>query len=430
MKSYIANCAVYIIEMLISFMYFSDIFAKKRNIKSIISVGILIYFSASLINIVFKNNAVLNTTVFLLANLMFSLICFDISFKKSVLNSIIITSSMTVSESVVIFIVSALLNNEVNVYQNNFSVYLIEAILSKTIYLLVCKLLTRLKVISTKKPKDNTPIYLFIYPVCTAAILILFGKLSLDYNISSELNTCVSIVSFILLFSIIITYILYGNTVKKDNELFELKNELSRIEVDESYYLILEHQNEEMHTFAHDTKNHLSTIKYLADDEQVDEYIDKIYSDLNKYSASGKTDNKILDIILNKYSVLCEINKIEFYTVVKTANLNYISSSDLSSLLNNMLDNALEAARKSKGKRIELSINRAQSFDVLTCTNSCDVRPEAENHILKTTKEDKRFHGYGTKSMRKIVKKYNGTYKWDYNESAREFTTSIIFESQ
>lgn len=430
MKSYIANCAVYIIEMLISFMYFSDLFIKKKRTHFIIVFGVSVFLIASVLNIVLNNNSVVNFVTIVLSNIIFSMVCFDVNLKKSILHTVLLIASMTVCEGGVIFIVSALLNNEVNVYQNNFSVYLIEAILSKTIYLLVCKLLTRLKVISTKKPKDNTPIYLFIYPVCTAAILILFGKLSLDYNISSELNTCVSIVSFILLFSIIITYILYGNTVKKDNELFELKNELSRIEVDESYYLILEHQNEEMHTFAHDTKNHLSTIKYLADDEQVDEYIDKIYSDLNKYSASGKTDNKILDIILNKYSVLCEINKIEFYTVIKTANLNYISSSDLSSLLNNMLDNALEAARKSKGKRIELSINRAQSFDVLTCTNSCDVRPEAENHILKTTKEDKRFHGYGTKSMRKIVKKYNGTYKWDYNESAREFTTSIIFESQ
>lgn len=430
MKSYIANCAVYIIEMLISFMYFSDLFTKKKKTNQIIVLGCILYLLISSINIIFENNVFLNLFSFILINVIFTMSSFNITFQKSFLHTIILTASMVISESAIIFIISAIFNHELTMYQNDFSVYILDAVLSKTFLLLICKLLIKIKLVPTKAPKGKTPFYLFVYPFCTMIVLVLFRTLSIRYNISSELNTCVSIVSFILLFSIIITYILYGNTVKKDNELFELKNELSRIEVDESYYLILEHQNEEMHAFAHDTKNHLSTIKYLADDEQVDEYIDKIYSDLNKYSASGKTDNKILDIILNKYSVLCEINKIEFYTVVKTANLNYISSSDLSSLLNNMLDNALEAARKSKGKRIELSINRAQSFDVLTCTNSCDVRPEAENHILKTTKEDKRFHGYGTKSMRKIVKKYNGTYKWDYNEGAREFTTSIIFESQ
>lgn len=430
MKSYIANCAVYIIEMLISFMYFSDLFTKKKKTNQIIVLGCILYLLISSINIIFENNVFLNLFSFILINVIFTMSSFNITFQKSFLHTIILTASMVISESAIIFIISAIFNHELTMYQNDFSVYILDAVLSKTFLLLICKLLIKIKLVPTKAPKGKTPFYLFVYPFCTMIVLVLFRTLSIRYNISSELNTCVSIVSFILLFSIIITYILYGNTVKKDNELFELKNELSRIEVDESYYLILEHQNEEMHAFAHDTKNHLSTIKYLADDEQVDEYIDKIYSDLNKYSASGKTDNKILDIILNKYSVLCEINKIEFYTVIKTANLNYISSSDLSSLLNNMLDNALEAARKSKGKRIELSINRAQSFDVLTCTNSCDVRPEAENHILKTTKEDKRFHGYGTKSMRKIVKKYNGTYKWDYNECAREFTTSIIFESQ
>ena len=48
--------------------------------------------------------------------------------------------------------------------------------------------------------------------------------------------------------------------------------------------------------------------------------------------------------------------------------------------------------------------------------------------MLITTKEDKKLHGFGTKSIKKIIKKYNAMYSWEYDEDNNEFVTTIIFE--
>lgn len=426
MVMYIANFFTYFIEMLTAYMYFSDFLTKKCKTSTIIIYGTIIYSVISVINISFDSNIAINISLFIVANVIFCLLCYKAMFKKALLHSILLTTVMTVTEFFSIYMLLVLLDSDMMSYKTDFSEYVLDVTVSKMLYIVVCKVITKL--IPQNKIKGKVPFYLFIYPFCSMIVLILFRKISILYPLSNEINTLISIISFLSLIAIIVTYILYSNTIKRDNKLFELNNELNKIEVDRTYYELLEHKNEEMHIFVHDTKNHLSTIKALANNSIIDEYIDKINSDLNKCTPKCTTNNKIMDLILNKYSDLCKINKIEFYTIIKTANLNYMNEMDLSSFLNNILSNAYEAAIKSTEKRIELSINKMQGFDVLTCTNSCDKKPIIKDHILVTSKDDNTFHGYGIKSIKKIVKKYDGNYEWSYDPIEKEFTTSVIFK--
>ena len=141
----------------------------------------------------------------------------------------------------------------------------------------------------------------------------------------------------------------------------------------------------------------------------------------------GNTKNKYLDLLLNKYQSLCAAADIEFVSTVKTANLSFMEAPDIIVLISNILDNAVDAAKQSKEKRIDLSINRINSFDVLTCTNSCEKRPPSSGKTLHTTKPQKGFHGYGIKSIKKIAQKYKGEFDWSYNEISNEFSVYIAF---
>ena len=76
---------------------------------------------------------------------------------------------------------------------------------------------------------------------------------------------------------------------KKEKELYELRNEISKTEIDKSYYQILERQNEEMHSFSHNTKNHFQVIKSLTNEKNVEEYIDNCYGELRKYIHLSNT---------------------------------------------------------------------------------------------------------------------------------------------
>ncbi len=420
------NIATYEIEMLIAFLYFSDFLNKKFKRSIVLLYGFSIYLLLSSVNIYFFNNFTINVLSFTLANIIYCLICFETNFKKVLFHSLILTATMTITEFISVYLISCILNVKTNSYRTDFEIYILNLAISKILYTIVCKFLTKL--LPENKPKSKVPLYLFIYPFCCVFSLLLFRKISEEYAISFQLKEMISIFSFISLVAIIVTYFLYGDNIKKDDELFWLKHEFNKIESDKTYYKLLELKNEEMHIFVHDTKNHLATIKALANNPFVDEYVYKINNDLVKCTPKCNTNNKILDLILDKYSDLCKINNIELSTIIKTANLNFMNEMDLSSFLNNILSNAYESAISSQEKRIELSINKIQGFDVLTCTNSCDNKPIIQNNSLLTSKKDKMLHGYGIKSIKNIVNKYNGNYEWSYDSNEKEFTTTVVFK--
>lgn len=186
-----------------------------------------------------------------------------------------------------------------------------------------------------------------------------------------------------------------------------------------------------MHLFSHDIKNHLIQIRNLEDINAVQDYVDKLYPNIEHFSRIGISKNKMLDLIISKYSRLCESKNIQFDIDVKTANLSYIDDVDLSTLMNNILDNAIEAAEKSNSKFVQLYLfSKNAMYDGLLIKNSCDFALINKDGILKTTKNNKSFHGFGTKSIKNIIKKYDAIYDWKYDEKSKIFETNIVFSKK
>ncbi len=179
--------------------------------------------------------------------------------------------------------------------------------------------------------------------------------------------------------------------------------------------------------FSHDMKNHLLQIRYLEDVEEIHRYLDEVISDVEKISYVGISSNKMLNLIISKYSALCEKKRIKFIPEVKLANLKYVEDYDLSTLLNNLLDNAVEAAEKSEEKLIELKIfSKNKNFDGIIIKNSCEKAPKHRNKELITTKKDKLLHGLGVSIVKKTLNKYDAMYDWQYIEERKTFETSIV----
>ena len=131
--------------------------------------------------------------------------------------------------------------------------------------------------------------------------------------------------------------------------------------------------------------------------------------------------------MLNKYITESERKGISFEYDVKLANLGFVEDYDLVTIVGNLLDNALEAAEQSAEKKITLNTAKVNTYDSLTVTNSCDT-PLDKN--LKTTKKNKHMHGLGIKSIQKAVKKYEGELEWEYDESEKTFSITIILLSK
>lgn len=67
---------------------------------------------------------------------------------------------------------------------------------------------------------------------------------------------------------------------------------------------------------------------------------------------------------------------------------------------------------------------------VITMINSCLVNPipDGDQDELPSHKPDRQKHGFGMKSIKKIVKKYNGDMQIYYNAESLTFHTIITLK--
>jgi sensor histidine kinase YesM len=269
---------------------------------------------------------------------------------------------------------------------------------------------------------------MFLLPVSSITVELCFAYIIRQYEINKSIHLWWMISSISLLFANILVFIIYEYSQKNTKELYELKTIQHQEEQDKKYFEVIEQSNKDMRIFSHDIKNHLTQIRNLDNIDDVQAYIDKLVPNIDKFSNAGISKNKMLDLIISKYATLCESKNIKFDVDVKTANLNYIDDVDLSTLMNNLLDNAVEATEQSKERYIKLNIfSKNNLYDGLIIKNSCDISPINKNNNLETTKSNSKIHGIGISSIKKVIKKYNAVYDWKYDENKKVFETDIAF---
>ena len=162
----------------------------------------------------------------------------------------------------------------------------------------------------------------------------------------------------------------------------------------------------------HDLKHQINLLKSGADSEKAGEYLEQMEREIKIYETQNKTGNKVLDTILTSKSMHCQRHGIELKFMGEGQLLNFMEDMDISALSGNMLDNAIESVVKIKDRQkrlISLHVIQDKQFIRIRTENYCEENVQFQDGIPITTKKDKRFHGYGMKSMKKIVEKYGGS---------------------
>lgn len=158
----------------------------------------------------------------------------------------------------------------------------------------------------------------------------------------------------------------------------------------------------------HDVKHMLLGMRNILTSEQIAE-IEKV---VTIYDSTVKSGNEVLDVIFTEKSLQCEQKGIAFERIVDGSLLRFMHVSDVYSLFGNAIDNAIEAVSKvdKREKRtVSLMVRESRGMVYIGLENGYTGTIEFEDGLPVTTKQDKRFHGFGTKSMRNVVEKYGGT---------------------
>ena len=295
--------------------------------------------------------------------------------------------------------------------KNRGLIRLLNLFITKALLFVVTRAMLKLKGVNR---------YSFSFTECTAisiifviTMLIGLGIFQMDINVGISSETPMTIWIGIGLIAInILTYILMKRISEKNIEKTELiidkmQNELYRTQFKEA-----EKKYDEMNKIHHDMKNHLQCISSLLDDkeyEKAENYIaDMIKNKLNFEFKQINTGNRVVDAISNAKLTQCIDENI--LTTVDAGSIEAsIDDVDMCSLLGNIFDNAIEACRKvEKNKEIHFEINQKKGYINIIMKNSVQNSVIENNPKLQTTKKHKDIHGYGIKSVKGIVEKYNG----------------------
>lgn len=250
-----------------------------------------------------------------------------------------------------------------------------------------------------------------------------------DFN--EQLFRCIVFISFWIID--LLTYYMSYHLTHKQNANLALVTELRQRENIENLTQVSEQNIRKIQEFKHDEKNKFFTLKMLLEKGQLNEakkFFDEMEIDLQSLSIGKRfidCGNNMLNAIINIEDAKAEFNGVKLDVNLLVPRVITIEDNDLCSLLMNIIDNAIEATVTAKNKTIPVSVNVKLVNDSLfiRVSNVAEDREE-ERLSLKTTKKEKQIHGYGTKIIDKIIRKYGGVIERNFTDGI--FTVDAMLQ--
>lgn len=194
------------------------------------------------------------------------------------------------------------------------------------------------------------------------------------------------------------------------------KNLEKQIEAYDNQIQIMTDAQKQMKMFRHDIRHHLIVLGGLASDSHdmpVLRYIEEIEGYLEQTKEYVFTGKKEIDSILNYIIKQAKDNGVEITWKVEVPAEISVKSFDLTAILGNLLENAVQGALKTEEKWMNIFLRADESILYIRIENSCKEPPVNKDGRLLTTKRDKDEHGIGLYSVQSMVDKNNGTLKLD-----------------
>ncbi|EHL09951.1 hypothetical protein HMPREF9629_00943 [Peptoanaerobacter stomatis] len=278
------------------------------------------------------------------------------------------------------------------------------------------------------KNNKKTTIILPIFNLAISFLTIIITFiLASNSSINSEAFTFVSVsLIFINLFSMW-GYEQITTTLNEQFKIESLKEKTKSYEKDIQF---MDEQITNLRKYKHDEKNHLLVLMGLMKGKESKDALKYIENLLDIYSTEDmfiKTENKVINSLLNYKIKKMKDNKIKLTTEIKINKNLPVSDYDMSIILGNLIDNAMDAQMKinEDNRKINIKIVDEKNKFTITINNIFNGEIKEKNGILISKKEDSSSHGLGLNSVKECVEKYDGIFKINYND--KKFTSYVMF---
>ncbi len=274
---------------------------------------------------------------------------------------------------------------------------------------------------------------LYVLPLSTIMIIISM-QLFWTNEPSSARFMLAGISQICLLFANFIVFDQYRRFVQ-DAEVIAQINQIKQnqaVQIERAE--MIKAQEKDIRKMAHDLENRLlPAVMYLRQGkpDQSLETLEQLTETLNNLQKPTEiTGHAMLDLILTFKISKARTDDVKIKVDRQMDAPVLVPDEDISVMLGNALDNAIEAVAKLNDKYervINLQLRSGHGIFTIKITNSVDQDVVIQNGKIKSTKINSRNHGIGLNSIRNLVNKNHGFL--DLQSKDKTFTLSISLEN-
>ena len=184
----------------------------------------------------------------------------------------------------------------------------------------------------------------------------------------------------------------------------------------------------EQRKLTHDFNAHINLLQNYLVNGKIDEakrYTTRLKEQQTERILLVRTHNSTVDAILNQKGYVAKKHKIDIRFAVNDLSEIFIDPMDLTIVMNNLLDNAIEACQKLPQERRSIYVKMILKDTLFLSVRNSSLPVVIRNNMIPTTKTPPDMHGYGLQNVKTILKKYDAFFTMQYADDYFSFAAEI-----
>lgn len=358
----------------------------------------------------------------------------DIKFKRCILLYVLMLSIASVCDVVAPGFVAHICGQNLITFYSDFDTYVISMLLNQILFLIM---VTLLHVFFQRKEFMKRPAGYW-----QLVGIMPFGSMYIMYFLLTRILTNYdgNYVDFMLCAVILcimnMMTLSFYDRICRDQMVKEERDQLQQyVELQKNQQQRVDYYNKRIARMRHDMKNYLAGITELVEEQKYEKALSELKNVNQEFLAAPKvfsTGDSMLNQILNAKLWEMKEKGILLESAITLSGEIPMSAGELSVLLGNLLDNAIEylESHKMAEQKVELVIHYDYGMLSIMEENAVEEEMKIPKDMLIPTTKKKGMHGIGISSMKEIAHRYHGDFQITCREKRFRLETSFVLNEE
>ena len=429
MIDYVLSIVLTVVEMICCKMFF-EAFAPKRSQNMLKNCGIFagMVISAMIVVTLSGDKFIMKQILIVLANMIFMLIYLNISIWKALILALVFQGLLLSVDYLALWLNVSVFHSIEEINESHYIGGCLVTVMGKALLFVIVLIIgKKFGSESTDVLTSNDWLRFIFFPVFTIFTIVAMIDVSGGVENQKQGNVLLVVALCLVGMNVVVFYLIDG-IIKREIRIREDRVFRVKVQNQVDMYRSISENFEKQRKMTHEYKNQIICMEAFVAEKKYSElgdYLTKIGGKLNDELDSIKTNNVIVDAVLNsKYREMTDKGITFVFRINDLSGIN-INDEDIVVILANLLNNAIEACDKCAGKKsVKMKFVMEDNIVTISVRNTYNGEIIVKDGEIQTTKKNTDEHGIGLKNIKETVSKYHGAYVIKNDDS--EFYFSII----